>query len=167
MKPTLLAALLAALALLAAACGGGDGDGASGDNDGADDDPTEDASVDPGGDQPRTSVTPSGPPLSDEEYLRVFCSGVTTYREAVNTANRDELIQVVQDYLDSMAAVNPPEDLQQFHTELLGYLDDALDEPTYLLTRNPPVPEESVRSRMAEKSADIDECQYPVFLGGQ
>jgi hypothetical protein len=165
MKPSLLAATLATLLLLGGACGGG-GDGGSND-DGDNGDPTAEASADPAGDQPRTSVTPSGPPLSDEEYLRVFCSGVTTYREAVNTANRDELIQVVQDYLDSMAAVNPPEDLQQFHGEFLSYLDDALDEPTYPLTRNPPVPEESVRSRMADKSADIEECQYPVFLGGQ
>ncbi|MCA9830861.1 MAG: hypothetical protein R3B97_00135 [Dehalococcoidia bacterium] len=111
-------------------------------------------------------VTPSGDPLTDEAYLKVFCTGVTNFRESLLTETRDGLVKVVQDYYDSMQAIVPPPDVATFHQEFLDYLKDALDEPTYLVTRDPPVPEASVRSRLAAAVSSVPECEYPTFLEG-
>lgn len=113
-----------------------------------------------------SSVTPSGSPLSDEEYLKVFCTGVTSFREALLTEPREGLVKVVQDYYDSMKAVFPPPDAATFHQEFLDYLEDALEEPTFLVTRDPPVPEGAVRSRLASAVSSVAECKYPTFLEG-
>lgn len=140
---------LAAVALAFAACGGGDNDNNSSN----------------GGDS--EEATASGEPLSDEEYLRVFCTGVTNYRNALNTAPREGLVDVIEEYIDSMRAVTPPEDAQGFHDEFIGYLEEAVEEPTFLVTRDPPRPPDDVRERLASKTSDIDECEYPTFLDGQ
>ena len=116
---------------------------------------------------PASSVAPGGSALSDTEYLAVFCTGVTNYREALLTEPREGLVNVVQEYYDAMAVVVPPPDVAPFHQEFLSYLKDALEEPTYLVTRDPPVPEEAVRSRLAAAVASVPECEYPTFLEGQ
>lgn len=152
MKLWHLSIAAAAASLLLAACGG-DGD-------------STDASATPDASASATNGA-TGAPLSDEEYLRVFCTGISRYRVALNTANRDELIGVVEEYRDSMAAVTPPEDAQEFHADFVDYLTEALEEPTALITRDPPVPENGVRERLAEKQADVPECEYPTFLGGE
>lgn len=118
-------------------------------------------------DKAASSVTPGGPTLTDSQYLAVFCSGVTNYREALLTEPREGLLKVVQQYYDSMAAVVPPPDVAPFHQEFLSYLKDALEEPTYLVTRNPPVPDGPVRSRLAAAVSSVPECKYPTFLEGQ
>lgn len=145
----LLSALFAVVALpaLLIACGGSD-------------------NKDSGASAPTSSLTPSGAPLSDEEYLKVFCTGVTNFREALLTEPREGLVKVVQGYHDSMQAVVPPPDAATFHQEFLDYLQDALEEPTFLVTRDPPVPESSVRSRLASAVSSVPECKYPTFLEG-
>ncbi|MGE5595467.1 MAG: hypothetical protein ACM3S1_05465 [Hyphomicrobiales bacterium] len=135
--------LALALVVPLAACGGGDDD----DNG----EPTASAS--------------SGPPLSDEAYLKVFCTGVTNYQEALTTATSEDAIgKVIQDYVSSLRAVNPPEDLREYHAEYIAYLESALEDPTSLTTKPPPLPGDSVRDRLARKVADIEECKYPTFL---
>lgn len=146
--PALLSLLVVPLLFLAACGGSSEGESES---------PTPGATV---------SVSPSGPPLSDEEYLRVFCTGVTNFREALNTEPREGLVRVVEEYRDAMAAVNPPADLTEFHAQFVQYLADAVAEPTQLITRQPPLPPEDARKRLAGKTGDIPECQYPTFLDG-
>jgi hypothetical protein len=148
MKFWLLAVPLAAAGMLFGACGG-DGDDESGQD---------------GGGSVTTTAAPGGAAVSDEEYLRRFCSGVTEYREALNTEPREGLVRVVEDYLASMEGVTPPADLVEFHAAFLDYLREAVEEPTQLITREPPVPPDGVRERLAEKTDDIAECKYPTFL---
>jgi hypothetical protein len=143
---------LAAISLLFGACGG-DGDSSS--------------TATPGGDASGSPSAPTGTPLSDEDYLHVFCTGISRYREALNTASREELVNVVEDYRDSMAEVVPPADVQEFHTAFVDYLTEAMEEPTALITEDPPVPEASVRERLAEKQSSVDACEYPTFLGAE
>jgi hypothetical protein len=149
MAPRSLLASLAAAALFLAACGGGGGSNST---------PTPTPTSE--------APTPAGPPLSDEEYLRVFCTGVTNYREALNTEPREGLVRVVEEYVASMRAVSPPADIAEFHAAFIRYLEDAVAEPTALITRQPPLPPDEARSRLADKARSIDECRYPTFLDG-
>ena len=127
-----------------------------------------------GDSKPRASNTDAGAievatgtPVTDEAYLAVFCTGATRYREAVNTESTKEgLAKAVQEYANGMAKVVPPEDLRTFHGAFIKYLSDAVSEPTSLLTKAPPLPADSLRSRLAGKTSDVPECKYPTFLGG-
>lgn len=113
------------------------------------------------------SPVAGGTPLSDLEYLKVFCTGVTNYYEAVNTQpTKEGIAKVVQAYVDAMKAVQPPADLQEYQVAYLKYLQDAVNDPTRLLTQKPPLPAEPVRDRLAGKVKDVPECKYPTFLGG-
>jgi hypothetical protein len=143
--------VFASFALLLAGCGGG-GTSPGG------------ASAD-GTDASRTpALTPSGPPVSDEEYLKAFCTGVTNYNDAILSKPKEGILQAVKDYIASMERVNPPEDLQSFHQEFLRYLKAAEAEPTDLVVIPPPKPAEPQRERLAKKTANVPECKYPTFL---
>ena len=114
---------------------------------------------------PGEVVIATGTPVTDEAYLAVFCTGATHYQEAVNTERTKEgLARAVQDYSSEMAKLVPPEDLRAFHGSFIKYLNDAVSEPTTLLTKAPPLPPESVRSRLAGKTSNVPECKYPTFL---
>jgi hypothetical protein len=152
MKFRFLALPLAAAAIVLSACGGDS------------DEPNGTSSAN-GGDGDATTE-PGSIAATDEEYLRRFCIGVTEYREALNTEPREGLVRVVEDYLASMEELTPPEDMVEFHAAFLDYLRDAVEEPTALITRDPPVPPDDVRERLAEKTDDIPECEYPTFLDG-
>ena len=144
--------LVALVLLIAAACGGGGGSGGSGGNSS-------------GGAAPSPSVTAAGAPLSDLAYLKTFCTGLTNYQEALVSAKDAQSIgNVIREFSGSMKAVNPPEDLREFHTQFVAYLDAALADPTSLVASAPPLPPESVRARLAGKVKDVPECKYPTFL---
>lgn len=138
---TLVPLLLLAL-VVTAACGGGDS--------------KEDPTVIP---------TPSGPPLSEEDYLRQLCTGLTGYQDALMTAKSgDDIAATIQQFVDSMAAVSPPADLREWHIEFVRYLEDGLDDPTSLSTLPPPELDKDTTDRLALKTQDIAECKYPTFL---
>jgi hypothetical protein len=136
--------------LLLAACGGDSNNGAT---------PT------PGTTSPPTTPGASGPPLSDEDYLRVFCNGLSDYTNALNTAtSADAIAEVVRAYVGAMRLVNPPEDVREFHTAYVKYLEDAVDDPTSLVVTPPPKPSDEVRRRLADKQRNVAECSFPTFL---
>ena len=133
-----------ALAVLAlSACGGGGGN----------------VSITSGRD---TATTP----LSDAAYLKVFCTGLSNYQDALLSAkSADAISKVVVDYADAMDKVEPPEDIQTFHKDFVKYLRDSVKEPTSLTTRTPPRPASAQRERLAARVNEIPECRYPTFLG--
>lgn len=154
MRPLVLVLLLA-LPLLGVACGGSD-----------DDDATASAVTTQPGSSPANGETPlpTGM-LDDEEYLAVVCTGLAEFSDALNTAETEEsLSDVVRDYVASLQAVTPPEDVQSFHQELIAYLSAAVDNPTELVTSPRPLPEEDVRDRLAEKEASVDACRDASFF---
>ena len=60
-------------------------------------------------------VVQAGEPLDDEAYLRVFCTGLTEYQDALMTATTvDQIGEVVERYVANLREVNPPEDLRDF-----------------------------------------------------
>lgn len=146
MRSSLLIGLVLSVCALGMACGGdsksSDGGSASG----------------------AEAPTPGGPPLDDATYLKVLCTGLTNYLEAANTKPREGIEKAVKDYIASLEKVNPPEDVKPFHREYLRYLKDALDDPTNLLTRKPPKPEDGVRKRLDEETKKVPECRFPTFL---
>ncbi|MCK9519425.1 MAG: hypothetical protein M0R74_10460 [Dehalococcoidia bacterium] len=115
---------------------------------------------------PSVGPSPAGAPLNDDAYLRVFCSGLTDYQDALMTApDVDEIRRVVEEYVTSLRLVNPPEDLRAYHQEYISYLQAAAEgDPTSLSVGAPPMPDDDVRDRLASKIPDIDECKYPTFL---
>ncbi len=139
LRATVVLALLLILATLLAACSGS-----------GDDDP---------------SPTPSGDPLSDEEYLAVICRGLTSFTDAiVSKTKAEDIATVIRDYVKSLQTVTPPGDLQTFHADYVKYLQDAVAEPTSLLTTKPPLPPDSVRQRLVTKEASVAECRDRTFF---
>lgn len=148
-----LPATLLVAGLLLAACGGGSKNGGA-------------SPTPPGSTASPATPTASGPPLSDDDYLRVFCNGLNDYRNALNTATTAEAIaDVVRAYVAAMRLVTPPVDVSEFHAAYIKYLADAIDDPTSLVVTPPPKPPDDVRKRLAEKQRDVAECSFPTFLG--
>ena len=119
-----------------------------------------------GGDS-KSSGTPttSGPTISDEEYLRAVCTGVTQFSDAlVSKSSVAEITKVVRDFSASMKNLNPPADLQKYNADFTKYLDDAANDPTSLVTKKPPVPADSVRQRLASRESNVPECKAPTFF---
>jgi hypothetical protein len=123
-----------------------------------------------GGDSndPRPTPTPvpgSSGPLSDEEYLAVICGGLSDYTAALLTASSvDEIRDVVQAYIDSLEAVEPPADVVPFHTQFVDYLVAALEEPTALVTTPRPLPEKAVRDRLADLEPSVEVCDDVTYF---
>lgn len=142
-------AAFAALPLLAA-CGGGDNGSSNPDtNNGGDDD-----------------VTPSGAVLTDQQYVTTLCVGLVKYQDALLTEpTRDGIAKVIKEFIVSMKAIRPPEDVAPFHHDFVAYLETAVDEPTSLVTKAPPKPAEAIRERLVQRVTDTPECKYPTFLG--
>jgi hypothetical protein len=116
-----------------------------------------------GGDAPKTKNPDA---LTDEGYLKVFCTGLTDYQDAlVSKTTKEDIAKVITDYIAALKTVTPPDDLTKFHSDYIKYLQDAVADPTSLVTRKPPLPSDSVRQRLASKTTDVPECKYPTFLG--
>jgi hypothetical protein len=140
-----LPALLALIALLFASCGGGSSSGGS---------------------TPRASNgSPQSGTASDEAYLKVICGGTDQFYNAVQTSSTaDGISKAIKDFIADLQKVTPPADLQQFNKEFIKYLQDAVDNPTSLLSTNPPLPPEKARDRLVSKEKDVEECKNPTFL---
>lgn len=149
LRVLLLAAAFAALPVIAAC--GGDGNGATNrDSNNGDD----------------AGATPSGTPLSDQDYVRTLCIGLVKYQDAILTEpTRDGIATVIKEFAASLRKIKPPEDAAPFHQEFLAYLNAAVDEPTSLVTKAPPRPAEAIRERFVKRVTDTPECKYPTFLG--
>jgi hypothetical protein len=118
-----------------------------------------------GGSKSSATPTPSGPTISDEEYLRAICVGVTQFSDAlVSKSSADEITKVVRDFSASMKQLTPPADLQKYNADFTKYLDDAANDPTSLLTTKPPLPADNVRQRLAAKETNVPECKAPTFF---
>ena len=136
---------------------------------GDDDDPTPTPAVSETPDSATTSApTPAGTPigpLTDEEYLAVICSGLEDYTAAIIREQTVEgLSAVVRDYVVSLQAVLPPEDVADFHNQFIAYLTAAIESPTDLLATPRPLPPDDVRDRLAGKEEDVEECRNARFF---
>jgi len=123
-----------------------------------------------GGGGSKAGTTPtSGPngssPVSDEAYLKVICGGTDDFYNAVQTATTaDAISKVIRQFIAQLQGVTPPTDLQQFNKDFIKYLQDAVDNPTSLLSANPPLPAQKARDRLVSKESDVEECKNPTFL---
>ena len=103
--------------------------------------------------------------VSDEEYLKVLCTGLSNFSDALlSKTTAAEIGQVIKDYIAEMKKVDPPSDVKKFHQDFVKYLEDSLAEPTSLVTRKPPLPSDSVRKRLASKEPSVPECKSPTFF---
>ncbi|MCC6388559.1 MAG: hypothetical protein IT302_14385 [Dehalococcoidia bacterium] len=136
--PLLLAAFAAVLMFAAAACG-----------DGKSDEPT-----------------PTGNELTDEQYLAVFCTGIVNYQDAlVSQPSAAGIGDAIKTYVAELKKVQPPVGIAKWHKEYIQYLEDAVKDPTSLVSTKPPMPPEAERSRLASKVKDVPACKYSTFLG--
>jgi hypothetical protein len=76
----------------------------------------------------------------------------------------DEIADVIRDFIETMKDTNPPADLVEYNDEFIEYLEDAVNEPTSLLTRKPPLPDDDVQRRIASKEPSVPECKDPTFF---
>lgn len=108
---------------------------------------------------------PSGPGGSDEDYLRAICSGVSDFSNAlISKTTPNEIGEVIRDFIEEMKATDPPSDLRQYNDEFVKYLEDSVNDPTSLVTRQPPLPPDDAQRRLAAKEATVDECKDGTFF---
>lgn len=109
--------------------------------------------------------TPSGPALSDQEYLKVVCTGLSNFSTALLTKTKPEdLAQVIKDYIASLQKVQPPAGVEQFQQDFIKYLQDSIADPTSLVTKPPPLPSSAVRQRLASVEIQTPECKDAKFF---
>jgi hypothetical protein len=103
---------------------------------------------------------------SDEDYLRAVCIGIDQISDALVTATTAEAIgKVIEEFAATMRAINPPPDLTEYNQQFVAYLEEALRDPTSVVTTAPPLPPDDVRRRLARLEPGIPECRNPTFFG--
>ncbi len=108
---------------------------------------------------------PSANAVTDEAYLKAICSGSSKFSEALLTKTKPEEIgQVIKDFSATMKALTPPDDLKEYNQQFAKYLDDAVADPTSLVTRNPPLPKQDIRDRLSAKESSVPECKDGTFF---
>lgn len=114
-----------------------------------------------GGDDPK----PTGNELTDEQYLAAICSGTSKFTEALLSKTKvEDIAAVIKEFSAEMKKLNPPADLKSYNEQFVKYLDDAVGDPTSLVTRNPPLPSKDVRDRLAAKESSVIECKDGTFF---
>lgn len=102
---------------------------------------------------------------TDEDYLRAICVGIDAFTDALLSATTaDEIGRVVREFIATMQAVNPPPDLAKYNQQFVAYLEEALADPTSLVTKAPPLPPDEARRRLAALEPQIAECREPTFF---
>ena len=120
-----------------------------------------------GGDNAKPPA-PTGPTVSDEEYLKAICAGTRNFSNAlISKTKPEEIATVIKDFSASMKQLSPPSDLRKFNTDFVKYLDDSLSDPTSLVTRKPPAPPAAVRDRLVAAEAKVPECKDGTFFDAQ
>ena len=108
---------------------------------------------------------PKGPGGSDEDYLRLICKGTQDFSNAVvSKTTADGIAEVIRDFIELMKGANPPADLRDYNDDFVEYLEDSVADPTSLLTRKPPLPDDDVQRRLASKELSVDECKDGTFF---
>ncbi len=109
--------------------------------------------------------TPVGPALSDQAYLKVICTGLSNFSDAlISKTKPEDITQVINAYIASLQAVEPPVGVEQFHRDFIKYLQDSTADPTSLVTKPPPLPGGSVRQRLAAVETQTPECKDAKFF---
>ena len=117
---------------------------------------------DDGDDDPPAGAGGTG---TDEEYLKAVCSGTSEFSNALITkTSAEEIGEVIKAFIDDMKAANPPADLVEYNQQFVKYLEDAVADPTSLVTRQPPLPSDDIQRRLANKELSVDECKDGTFF---
>ena len=102
---------------------------------------------------------------SDEDYLRAICVGTSNFSNALlSKTNANDIAQVIKDFIAEMKKTNPPADLVKYNDEFIKYLEDAVNDPTSLVTRAPPLPSTEIQRRIAALEPSITECKDGTFF---
>ncbi|MGB4863405.1 MAG: hypothetical protein WBO97_13190 [Tepidiformaceae bacterium] len=110
-------------------------------------------------------TTTTGGTGTDEAYLATICAGTSEFSNAlISKTSADEIADVIRAFITEMKAANPPADLVQYNADFVKYLEDAVSDPTSLVTRNPPLPPKDVQRRLAAKELDVPECKDGTFF---
>ena len=105
--------------------------------------------------------------VGDEGYLAVMCANLDRFSDAILRETEEAgIAAVIEDFIGELEAVAPPADLREFHDAFIAYLEDAVGDPTSPLVREPPLPDDDVRERLAEKERLVPECREPTFFSG-
>ncbi|MBA4179315.1 MAG: hypothetical protein C0506_01890 [Anaerolinea sp.] len=114
-----------------------------------------------GGDAPK----PTGNELSDEQYLAAICSGTSKFSDAlISKTKPEEIGAVIKQFAADMKKLDPPGDLKSYNEQFVKYLENAVADPTSLVTQNPPLPAKEARARLAAKETSVPECKDGTFF---
>lgn len=102
---------------------------------------------------------------TDEDYLSAICTGSANFSNALlSKTSAAEIATVVREFAAEMKDANPPADLAKYNDEFVKYLEDAVADPTSLVTREPPLPSKDIQRRLANLEPTIAECKDPTFF---
>ncbi len=102
---------------------------------------------------------------NDADYLRAVCLGIDRVSDAlVSATSADAIAAAIEEFANTMRAINPPPDLTDYNRQFVAYLDAALKDPTSVVTTSPPLPPDRARRRLAQLEPSIPECREPTFF---
>jgi hypothetical protein len=102
---------------------------------------------------------------TDEGYLKAICTGTSDFSNALlSKTTAAEIADVIRAFITKMKAANPPADLVKYNDEFIKYLEDSVSDPTSLVTKQPPLPSDDIRKRLAAKESSVAECKDPTFF---
>lgn len=117
------------------------------------------------GDGDAENPKPTGAELTDEQYLAAICSGASKFSDALLSKTKaEEIGEVIKQFSADMKRLEPPVDLKSYNEQFVKYLDNAVADPTSLVTQGPPLPSKAARDRLAAKETSVPECKDGTFF---
>lgn len=103
------------------------------------------------------------PQDEDEPFLAGLCDATLGFSQALAAADTPEAIRgTIEAYRDEVAALEPPEDLDEYQADLVAYLDAVAADPAS--AGEPPEPPDDAERRLDSTALGVEECGETGFF---
>lgn len=102
----------------------------------------------------------------DQAYVEGWCLATNEFSDALVAANdAPAIVAAINTYHDDLAALEPEDDLADFHSAFLAYLVDIAADPAGLSSARPPGPPSDARLRIEALASTADACEGTDLFG--
>ena len=117
---------------------------------------------------------------SDEEYVEAICVATDELSDVIlqvfSAPSRDNVGEIMTDayrgYRDALRDANPPDDMEQYHGELVAIVEEAVDlldaggnpDEAFAATGDLEDPPQAVQDRLTEAAQNVEACEGSEFF---